>query len=298
MSFNFLPKIKSSRRIAGITTAQASLEVTAQTGATIATPGDGYKYYTWSAPNSGTSSGPVTFGSGSSTPPNYPDTKSRAITGAQTTAVGDAYIECHGGSTGSAGGKATATFTASTLTSSNPGSFFVDIGGSGSPNGGSHAGFFVTSKAFANTYLIAGGSGSPAPATGNPGGSGGGPSGGGGAGGNASGGPGPSGGGGGASQSGAGGGGHGAPDRCSGTPGGQLYGGPLGGGDASGRPGGGGGSGYYGGGAGGCGYSGDNNNPGGGGGGGSGYVHPSAQGGTNQSGASVSGARVVVRVLA
>lgn len=296
MSFNFLNKLSSQRRVSGITTSESVLTVTAQTGGTSATPGDGYTYYTWSAPSTGSSSGPVTFGNGTPTPPEYPSVKSRSITGGTVTASGDAYVECHGGSRGPVGGKATATFTAATLTSSP--NFYVDISAGGSPGGGSHAGFFVTSKTFANTYLIAGGAGSPAPATGNSGGAGGGTNAGGGNPGPPSGGPGPSQGGGGATQAGAGGGGRGAPDRCSGQSGGQLSGGPLGGGDPSGRPGGGGGSGYYGGGAGGCGYSGDNNNPGGGGGGGSGYVHPSAQGGTNQTGSSQSGTRVVVRVLA
>ena len=291
MSFKFLNRISSKQRISGITTSTGKLIIASQTGASPSTPGDGYQYYTWSS-----GAGPVVFGGSVTGAASYPKQKSRSISGNQVDLTSaNAYIECHGGSPGPTGGKSTATFTATTLTSA--ANFYVDISGGGSPNGGNHAGFFITSKTHGNTYLMAGGAGSPAPATGNPGGNGGGSSGSGGASGGASGGPGPSSGGGGGTQVGGGGGGSGAPDRSSGNPGSALAGGSLGGGDASGRPGGGGGSGYYGGGAGGSGYAGDNNNPGSGGGGGSGYVHPSASGGTNSPGSASGGPKVVVRVL-
>lgn len=289
MSFKFLTKIKSPKRVSGITTTISALGISTQVGAAVTSDSD-YNYYTWSAPSTGTSSGPLSFATiiGDA---KYPLEKSRNIGSILISDTSGGYIECHGGGSG---GKSTATFTTETLTGSS--NFFVDIGGSGSPNGGSHAGFFNTSKVIGNSYLIAGGGGSPAPATGNAGGAGGGTTGANGSFAAGSGGPGPAQGGFGGSQASGGAGGSGAPGRCSGTAGSALQGGPLGGGDPSGRPGGGGGSGYYGGGAGGCGYAGNNNNPGGGGGGGSGYVHPSAQGGTNVQGQSQSGTRVVVRV--
>lgn len=291
MTFRFLRKLNSTKRVTGFSTSIGKLSITASPGASILQPGDGFSYYVWQPAGPTTPSGPHTLTFGSSTSIASSSTtylRSREIRGFVRSEV---VISGHGGPRGGNGGVASGTFAAPVVLGNTYAVNFA--GGAGPGPAGHYAGVFSNNSVTqGNSLVIGGGSGNPSGA-GQPGAAGGGTSG------NSS--PGSSGGGGPGQASGAGGGsqiagGSGAstgPGYGPGSPGSALTGGSGGGGDT--YDGGGGGGGYFGGGGGAGGYRGDNFNSGSGGGGGSGYVHPSATTSSNSVGIST-GLKVIVRI--
>lgn len=293
MSFRFLNRLNSTKRITGFSTATARIDITASPGASTYQPGDGRLHYVWQPSSPTTSSGPHTLTFSTTTTINSSTStyiqKSREIK--SSSPVQPIIIEAHGGPSGSSGGISTVIFSSPGVSGK---TYSVNFGGGASPGpAGHYAGvFFPSTVSQANSIVIGGGSGNPSGA-GQPGAAGGGLSG------NSS--PGSSGGGGPGQASGAGGGtqangGSGAstgPGYGPGSPGSALTGGGGGGGDT--YPGGGGGGGYFGGGGGAGGYRGDNFNSGSGGGGGSGYVTPTAISSSTTVGIST-GLKVIVKV--